>query len=68
MTEDEAKTKWCPFARVSWNNKSSINRVSGGDVVGLPITSMCVASACMAWRWRDFPKRDHGYCGMAERT
>ena len=58
MTEDEAKTKWCPFARV---DNTAANRVSaqsfapGGD-------ALCIGSACMAWRsrpqWRvrsDYP-------------
>jgi hypothetical protein len=47
MTEDEAREKWCPFARESGDN-------------GYP-ASNCVASACMAWRrgpdlWRQTTK------------
>ena len=47
MTEDEAKDKWCPFARVSETGGRSvaINR----DAEPWPT---CVASKCMAWRWR----------------
>ncbi len=53
MTEDEAKTKWCPHARslVTLNGENgaiavcSGNRFEGDNVV------VCLASACMAWRW-----------------
>ena len=34
MTEDEAKKKWCPFARVA----------------GIEGATHCIGSACMAWR------------------
>lgn len=60
LTEEEAKTKWCPFARVI---------VSYDDVVQQPVafnryhdnktgksypnftSAHCIASACAAWRW-----------------
>ena len=64
MTEDEAKTKWCPFYQVA---------TSGGDTstfetdnrppehelrenVWHPTGKVheqcrCIGSACMAWRW-----------------
>lgn len=63
MTEEEAKTKWCPFAR---------------DVDGAPTTN-CIGSACMAWRWdhdiyrespyvpRYVPSETEGHCGLAEK-
>lgn len=80
MTEDEAKTKWCPFVRVysvadgehpsapngSWNRHQAD---------GLSETR-CIGSACMAWRWRETRGRVKetgeaapfdGYCGLAER-
>ena len=54
LTEDEAKTKWCPHARNlhQWNEEAAPNR----DADDKPI-SRCIASACMAWRWRE----DGGY-------
>lgn len=77
MTEDEAKTKWCPFARVyEFGNRESA--ITAG--VGLmPINSNCIASQCMAWRWGAPPTgwlehataeqrktyRPHGFCGLA---
>jgi hypothetical protein len=45
LTEEEAKTKWCPFVRQNGDN----NRPSGNrSIYGEP---MCIASQCMAWRW-----------------
>ena len=62
MTEEEAKTKWCPFVRGvfgknqndSFDLKSNTvhNRVllDTGDV-GIHPAMNCIGSACMAWRW-----------------
>lgn len=75
MTEDEAKTKWCPFSR----EHGGVNRL-GGPFPG----TECLGSACMAWRKtgekfrdahtgrlhdRDMTGHGHwiqdGYCGLA---
>lgn len=67
-TENEAREKWCPFARTlhrevfQENTRQkkeqlgleSVNRLS----TGLGPFSCCIASECMAWRsggpaWRD---------------
>ena len=47
MTEDEAKTKWCPMARIRLG-EAAINRTF------LPNPDCnCLASGCAAWRWGD---------------
>lgn len=57
MTEDEAKTKWCPMAR---HDTTAGNRVSYGAPGDGPAPDdycaeaamrfPCIGSACMAWR------------------
>lgn len=78
MTEDEAKTKWCPHAIASHTDPRQ--KLAGNDWL-----HACIGSACMAWRWhtsgaadpdlprqfpdaaqRDIDKRDDaGFCGLA---
>jgi hypothetical protein len=57
MTEDEAKGKWCPFARVAESGKAvaGFNRVqqSSGYEVRSPMASYCIGTGCMAWRWSE---------------
>ena len=65
-TEEEAKTKWCPFARAAfeWLGKETDptrpigppidQRVLSASVnrgSGLSEPCRCIASECMAWRW-----------------
>ena len=76
MTEDEAKTKWCPHIRYTPPTQESGWSWNSNDPCGQP---MCIGSACMAWRWVEPPSdwlahatveqreayRPHGYCGLA---
>lgn len=60
MTEDEAKAKWCPFARAS--NLADLQTVAINREGNAPDQwCMCIASACMAWRWG--VKRNPNYRG-----
>ena len=67
-TEDQAKRRWCPFARVKATGmeRNSFNRLFSG--VGderrsdtNPPSSRCIASECMAWQ---FTSDETGFCGM----
>jgi len=74
MTEDEAKTKWCPFVRaISYGSPSPtedhmyITNREGPD-------SLCIGSECMAWRTYELRigaksviPDGQGYCGLAGR-
>jgi hypothetical protein len=66
VTEDEARTKWCPFAREweSGGNRFRFATAAERKEVDEPeyaaetaASFPCIASACMAWRrpamWRD---------------
>ena len=62
MTEDEAKTKWCPFARVVLADPDKESRAIVPHHAAYNMTKLigeddrsyvpCIASTCMAWRWR----------------
>lgn len=73
VTEDKAKTKWCPFVRIMDGAglvETTMNRV------GSQKHPNCIASDCMAWRWAG-PSDARGsregafavgYCGLAGKT
>jgi hypothetical protein len=63
MTEDEAKTKWCPFARGIIEHGGNRMAYGAGEPAlpdeaqveyGAEMADLfpCIGSACMAWRWR----------------
>lgn len=57
MTEEEAKTKWCPFVRAwegagqSWVNRPLMDENDHGHMG--PTKVFCIGAACMAWRWSE---------------
>jgi hypothetical protein len=58
LTEEEARKKWCPNVRLNGGG-APFNRFNDGDD---PPGALCMASACMSWRWWD---GGYGYCGLA---
>ncbi len=58
MTEDEAKTKWCPMVRTGLTAGMAVNQHTNDEVYG---ETRCVASECMMWR----EYRGNGWCGLA---
>jgi hypothetical protein len=69
MTEEEAKTKWCPHARVLSDEGSMvIATVNRGN--GLQAKTNCIASDCMMWKVITKAggglKYDHGCCGLTK--
>lgn len=68
MTEEEAKQKWCPFARDAESNPAGYTTTN--------TTAKCIGSECMAWRinrddWSENMStgartyHHGGYCGLA---
>jgi len=84
MTEDEAKTKWCPMAREYVINATAAD--VGQSETNMPYGDItCIASECMAWQWIVTPeeaekrgrvgmtyqpneKTAGGYCGLAGKS
>jgi hypothetical protein len=72
MTEDEAKTKWCPFARQVGTIDNAVgspqNGFSGNRFPDDRV-SLCLGSACMAWRvrhqWFDNAQQDPSWVDYA---
>lgn len=65
MTEDEAKTKWCPMTRYStWGIDGVSNRDNFHD--GFPLANSCIASLCMVWRWSYKEEKREGHSGGKE--
>lgn len=82
MTEDEAKTKWCPHAVASHTNPRELTKYDrdGNDIPEPRFRHNCIGSACMAWRWHpnwgNSPENPdacielppiEGFCGLAGR-
>ena len=74
MTEDEAKTKWCPMVRQGYNDK--IGEMNNQWAFDKLFSGKCIASGCMMWRWKiislELAMRNadkqipaEGYCGLA---
>ena len=73
MTEEQAKTKWCPMSRTGVDEVTA-NRGFNGKIFE---EDKCIASDCMMWRWLswkpkglttweiEFDKEAGGYCGLA---
>lgn len=51
MTEDEAKTKWCPFVRMPMKLRDQFHVANRVMIDGIDDGPKCIGSACMAWRW-----------------
>lgn len=50
-TEEEAKKKWCPAARVVDFGKGQVAFNRSDESKFLPLDPKCFGSACMWWRW-----------------
>ena len=81
MTEEDAKTRWCPYGRIWSDSGAAYNRTGQAHNFDAPsVNSLCLGSACMAWQWTEPPLHDEklkkyqtmqggpkGYCGLADK-
>lgn len=70
MTEEEAKTKWCPMVRTSSGGLiGNRDNAHDGQLTSFDDGSRCIGSACMMWRSgatvKGDPSGSYGYCGLA---
>lgn len=71
MTEEEAKTKWCPFVRIDNDSGVTFNKWLAPDFPDAPHVC-CIGKKCMAWRGiHDVLVNNEwvatGFCGLAGR-
>lgn len=74
MTEDEAKTKWCPFVRYigafsdSRGVTVSAASYNRGALDGGLQNAACLGSGCMMWRElkhaENYTGIEQGWCGL----
>jgi hypothetical protein len=67
VTEEEAKKRWCPFARVVRSSTGAMTSVNRDGPHPDP-RALCIASECMAWRAVADPNSGgvvRGYCGLS---
>lgn len=53
VKEEVARTKWCPYSRVTGEGTesgTSINRVWANGSWAIPPDTLCIGTKCMAWR------------------
>lgn len=58
MTEEQAKTKWCPMVRLIDGQPpgaASTNREYKEFGTEHEESNRCIGAACMMWRWDDVP-------------
>lgn len=77
MTEEQARTKWCPMGRLvtgtvpgdgtsSHNShQATYNRVVDGAAYAFPKGGACMGSNCAAWQWKRVRDDDGGPDGGA---
>ena len=72
MTEQEAKTKWCPMVRHTKDQEGNFYTTNGRNSSGF---ETCIASDCMMWRYKTNGQMGYdrnpddtcltsGYCGL----
>jgi hypothetical protein len=75
MTEEEAKQKWCPFAKPGQTLPDLCGEIRGNrEMTGAADPgALCLGSDCMAWRWSSWTTDIDGerigltgYCGLVQ--
>lgn len=64
LTEQEAKTKWCPEVRVTRRTSHDdvdFSETNRGEDASCDNAHSCLGSACMAWRWADDANGEASY-------
>jgi len=72
--QDDAREKWCPFARVEINWIDDVGTITGNRFDtdksnNLPAGTKCLAEECMAWIINeDGTESPKGRCGLINHT
>jgi len=66
MTEEGARTKWCPFVRFTFNSREGYMMSNREYKQRTEPLGQCIGPDCMAWRWmKNRPDTGTGRCGLA---
>jgi hypothetical protein len=74
LTEDDAKTKWCPETRVAITAGMAANRTAsmsedGRGYANIFEETRCLGSGCMLWRWQSLTSgpggQAIGFCSLS---
>ncbi len=69
VTENEARTKWCPHVRTIVYGAEGDSPAVNRDTAHAPFNLNCIGSDCMMWAVTDpdtvEQKHRRGWCGMA---
>jgi len=71
VTEEVAKTKWCPFIRITAAQitEGHVVTTNRGEILNYNNinNTLCIASKCIAWEYNIDKEIGTGYCTLCQK-